>query len=360
MNVDRTKALQKLALGLSLAFALAPPPPLLADDDSANAARLKQMSPEEKEELSRKHLRFEELSPAEQQRLRRLYSSIKTEPDAEELLRTVTRYNRWLATLESADRSTLLDIKDPAQRIARMKELMQQQEERRFKQYFANLPSEDRQTIYKWLADFAVRRADDILRKLPPHIRQRWNDAGDDEDRRREMLFGAWQRYRREFNLPGPNQEDYDALFHRFSPETQKAIESAAANALSAEPEDKRTPERQLALQRQRLEDIVRTALYSRFFRQISQAELLKFFNAMKSDDPRRKVLEGKEGEELRRELQRFYNFEQMGGRGGGPPGGSGRGFGSPRPPPPPPRRNPRPEPPPEDDGKRPPAPDRP
>jgi hypothetical protein len=353
MRCSFGKIWQTSIVSAALLAALAPTLPATADDYSANAARLKELSPEEKEELNRKRLRFEELSLIEKQRLRDLYGSIKADAHADDLLSTATRYNRWLATLESAERSTLLDIKDPQQRIARMKELMQQQEERRFKQYFANLPSEDRQTIFKWLGEFVARHEDDILRRLPPPVRQRIDEAGDDESRRREVLFGTWQRFRREFNLPGPDQEDYDALFERFTPETQKAIESAAANALSAEPEHQRTPEGQQKLQRQRMEDIVRTAIYSRFFRQISQEELLRFYNAMKSDDPRRRQLEGKEGEDLRRELQRLYNMEQMGGRGGGPPGPVIRVYNAPWPPP----RGPRPDEPPESDNseKRPP-----
>jgi hypothetical protein len=359
MRCNRWQAWRIAVLTVPFIGPLAHSRSIAADDYTANAARLQQMSAEEKEELSRKRLRFEELSPAEQERLRKLYGSIKADANADELLGTVTRYNRWLATLESAERSTLLDIKDPEQRIARMKELMQQQEERRFKQYFANLPSEDRATIYKWLADFVVKRADDIVKRLPLPVRQRLDEAGDDEDRRRELLFGTWQRFRRDFNLPGPGPDDYAALFERFTPETQKTIESAAANALTAEPEDQRTPERQKILERQRMEDIVRTAIYSRFFRQISQEELLRFYNAMKTDDPRRRLLEGKEGEELRRELQRLYNYEQMGGRGG--PGPGGRGFGPPWPPPPPPR-GPRPDGPanPDDGAKRPPPDDQP
>jgi hypothetical protein len=64
----------------------------------------------------------------------------------------------------------------------------------------------------------------------------------------------------------------------------------------------------------------------------------------MKSDDARRKQLEGKEGSDLRRELLGMYNYEHFQGRGGppGPPGGfmkvkigpdsssAGRGFGPP------------------------------
>ena len=294
-----------------------------------NARRLQQMTPEQKDDLRRKKIRFDELSADEKQRLRELHDSITSDPDAKELSDTVTRYNRWLASLDATERSTLLDIKDPEQRIARIKELMQQQEERRFRQYFANLPEEDRKTIFKWLGDFVAERADAILERLPPPVKQRIVDAPDDEARRRE-LFGSWQRSRRAFNLPFPGPDDYSQLLKKFTPETQKTIESSAANALSAEPEDKRTPERQLAIQQEKVGEIVRTAMYSRFFAQISEEELFKFHAAMKSDDQRRKQLEGKEGEELRRELQRLYNMERGGWRGGppGPPGG--RGFGPP------------------------------
>src|SRR4029078_4272008 len=86
------------------------------------------------------------------------------------------------------------------------------------------------------------------------------------------------------------------------------------------------TPERKTELERQRMEDLVRIALYSRFFPQISEDELLKFYAAMKTDDPRRKQLEGKEGWELRRELQRMYNSEHFLGRGR-PAGFGGRGL---------------------------------
>jgi len=309
----------------------------LADDSTVqNAERIKQMSPDQKDDLRRKKLRFDELSPDEKQRLRDLHASITSDPNAADLSDTATRYTRWLSSLEATERSTLLDIKDPEQRIARIKELMQQQEERRFRQYFANLPEDDRKTIYKWLSEFVTNHTDEIRERLPPPAKQRIADAPDDEAKRRE-LFGSWLRSRREFDLPFFKSEDYLDLFKKFSPETQKTIESSAVNALSSEPEDQRTTERQLTLQQQRVEELARTALYSRFFPQISQEELLKFYAAMKADDDRRKQLEGKEGDELRRELQRMYNWEHGAARGGsfGPPRGigppGGRGFGPPR-----------------------------
>ena len=130
-------------------------------------------------------------------------------------------------------------------------------------------------------------------------------------------------------DMPFPRSEDYAELFKKFSAETQKTIETSAANKLSSEPAEQRTPERQRALEQERVGELVRMALVARYFLQISLEELLKYYATMKPDDQRRKQLEGKEGEELRRELQRMYNLEHGFGRGGGPPGpGGGRGFG--------------------------------
>lgn len=316
-----------------------------ADDSYAQRAeRIARMTPEEKEELRKKKERFDALSPAEQQRIRALHAAIAADPDSQELIQTMTRYNRWLATLDPTDRYKLLDTRDPQERVARVKELLQQQEERRFRQYFANLPEEDRKTIYQWIGEFLAAQADRVRARLPEGIAHRLEHAPVDEARRRE-LFIAWQRWRRDFDLPAPGSEDYAALLKRFSPETQKQIEAAAQATAASESSTPRDPqqarERLRELQIRRVEELVRTALYSRFFPQVSQQELLKFYQAMKPDDPRRKLLEGKEGEELHRELQRMYNWERSGWSRGGPPEGPGpRGFrgreGLPPPPGPP------------------------
>lgn len=317
----------RLALVASLALLLSIPAALPADDQlAANAARLENMSAEQKEELSRKRLRFDELNTAEQHRLRSLHASIASDPGKDELLDTATRYSRWLSNLDSAERSALLDIKDPQKRIERIKEIMHQQEDRRFRQYFANLSPEDRETIHRWLGEFVAARAAEIRDKLPQHARERIDEAKDSDGRRRELFF-SWQRWLRPSNLPYPGQQDLSELLKRLSAETQKALENTVASDLSKEPENQRTAERRQELQRARMEELMRIALYSRFFPQISHEDLLKFYATMKSDDPRRKQLEGKEGEDLRRELQRMYNYEHSQGRG--PPSG-GRGFGPP------------------------------
>jgi len=111
--------------GLALAAVLGSvlPTSSLADDSTVqNAERIKQMSPDQKDDLRRKKLRFDELSPDEKQRLRDLHASITSDPNAADLSDTATRYTRWLSSLEATERSTLLDIKDPEQRIARIKD----------------------------------------------------------------------------------------------------------------------------------------------------------------------------------------------------------------------------------------------
>jgi len=299
--------------------------PLCADDSyAANAERLEKMTAEQKDDLRRKKLRFDALSLAEQEKLRELHSEIASDANSKELLDTVKSYNRWLATLDAVERSSLLDIKDPSERIARIKTLIQQQEERRFREYAGNLPEDDRTAVFKWLGDWALAHADGIRERLPRDMQQRIDDAPDDEARRR-ALVGAWLQWGQRSTSPAIS--DYSDLLKQLSAETQKTIESSVANELNKEPETQRTPERQQALTQQRIGELVRAARISRIFPQISLDELLKYYAAMKSDDPRRKQLEGKEGEELRSALQRFYNWDHGFGRGG-PPGG--RGFGGP------------------------------
>src|SRR5687767_6902602 len=79
---------------------------LLADEGyQERVERLQKMSPEEKEDLQRKKKRFDELPEAEKDRLRELYAAITIDPQSEALSETIRRYNRWLATLSSAQRS---------------------------------------------------------------------------------------------------------------------------------------------------------------------------------------------------------------------------------------------------------------
>src|SRR5262245_27106695 len=103
-------------LALSLGICVTRPA-YSADDYAANASRLQQMTPEQKDDLRRKKIRFDELSDEEKTRLRDLHEEIAGDPNSKDLQSTATAYNRWLATLDSTERSQLLDIKDTEARI---------------------------------------------------------------------------------------------------------------------------------------------------------------------------------------------------------------------------------------------------
>jgi hypothetical protein len=243
--------------------------------------------------------------------------------------------------LTSPQRAALLSIPDPQERIARIKELMQQQAEQRFREFLPNLPDEDRKVINKWVGEFVVAHEEEILKHMRPEWREKLANSTDEEVRRRDLAMSwGWRYRRREPETPLPTAEEMDKLLNSLSAETRKQIDQTATA-----PKERQTL----------LEELVRRATISRFFPQVSRDELLKFYTEMKGDDPRREKLEPLEGDALYRELTRMFVSERFGGPlgppgrgGGGPPpwGGQGErplfkgGPGSKRPPgePPPPK----------------------
>lgn len=278
-----------------------------------NTERLSKMSADEKAALSKKKQRFDELPPAERERLRELHVSIAQDPQAQELAGTVRRYNQWLANLGLSDRTAILDEKDPEKRIARIKELVHAQEERRFGEFIRGfvekLEPEDKDAFYKWFGDFVERHKELLIKRMPDDIRRRYKDA--DESAGRRYLMGSWSyQYReRENDTPVPSAEDLDQLIAALSPEARKPF---------AAPELRQT----------RVITFMRAAVFSRTAPQVSKDELEKFYHKMPKDDQRRAALENLDGDTLLRELQKLWNVERWrertgpgGGRGGPPPG---------------------------------------
>jgi hypothetical protein len=305
------------------------------ETEQERAARLEKLAPEQKEDLLRKKQRFDALSKEEQQRLRDLHVSITGDAHARELEEIAKRYNQWLATLTSPQRAALLTIQDPKERIARIKELMEQQEEQRFREFLPNLSAEDREAVFRWLATFVGRHEEDIRKNMPPEIRERLAAAPDEEARRRQLIMSwNWQFRRREPTVAQPSTEEFEQLLKSLSAETRHSIEQTVTA----------TDAKVAAEQRQaRIAELVRAATISRLVPQVSRDELLKYYTAMKADDPRRERLEPLEGEALYRELMRMYVNERYGSgppgsRGSGPPGErrDGKGFPGKRPPGPP------------------------
>jgi hypothetical protein len=330
-----------------LAAACASAPVVCADETEVQRLeRLQAMSDAEKAAILGKKSRYDELGPAGQQRLRTLQDAISRDPDAKQLEETITRYNKWLANLSSPQRGAILAIADPTERIKKIKELMQKQEEDRFRLFVQEeVTRADLDTIHAWLGEFVQKNEAQITPRLR-HEWQRHLESLTDEAVRRRTLVTYWQFSRRDPEMTSPSKEDFDQLLGKLSEDFRKRINAVA----KAEDRDRR------------LSELVFGAIVSRAA-QPSRDELQKFYASMPADDTRRERLEGLERDDLYRVLQQMYNEERWGRRGrggggfrggrGGPGGPDGPSFGG-GPPPgiggPPPQRGDRPEPP--DGGK--------
>jgi hypothetical protein len=287
----------------------------------ANAQRLQKLSADEKEDLRRKKYRFDELKPDQKQRLRDLHASITSDPQAPELAKTVRNYHRWLATLDSTQRTAVQDEKDPQKRIAKIKEVVQAQEERRFREFvrdFAeSLEPADKEKFYKWFGDFVERHETHLAKQMPGDVRRRYNEAkeADDSKLSRDYLMRTWSvQYREnESATPAPTAEDIDKLLASLSAEARQPFLA---------------PEQRQA----RVIVFMRAAAFSRSVPQVSEDELKKFYASLKPDDPRRQRLESLDGgDDFLPELRRVWVMDRWRerGRGGGPPPGK---FGEGRP----------------------------
>ena len=283
-------------------------------DGGRDSNKLKSLPPEQKEELLRKKERFDSLSDEEKRKLRELHDSITKSQDAPELEKVMTRFCDWLKTLSSGQRAELLDL-PPDKRIARIKEIMSQQEAARFREYTGNLPENDRDRIYKFLEEFIARHEDQIKDRMPRELRDRLRHL--DEEGRKRMLIGALQNRRNDSDMPFPAREDFEKLLANLSPETQKQLEQA------------RTPEEK----QERTRELVRAAIWSRMFPPVSEEELRKFYTGLPVEA--RERLEPLDPEQMNRELRRMYYADKFrergpwgegGPRGGPPRGGPGRG----------------------------------
>lgn len=184
---------------------------------------------DELDQLRRKQERFGNLPPEEQQRIRELHASIASRPDADRLYGVLHRYNEWLKTLTSEQRAEL-DGLPIDRRIARIKELQQQQEIRNFGLLGdSKLSPEDYPRLLAWLEGFVRRHAQEIVGSLPPEYQTRFRQI---EDPRKQtqmlMIVMARRRPGQTGQLsPQPTREDVKLLLESLSDEAKTVFESA-------------------------------------------------------------------------------------------------------------------------------------
>ncbi len=107
--------------------------PARADDETLaqRRERLEQMSDVEKTRLLQKKRRFDELSEQDQDRLRMLQQELSADPQCSHLRGVLERYSDWLKTLTPVEQAELAKL-PPEQRLAHIKQLVSDQDAKRF------------------------------------------------------------------------------------------------------------------------------------------------------------------------------------------------------------------------------------
>jgi hypothetical protein len=222
--------LAAILLGLPMA-------PAACGDDALEArrAQISALPPAEQQELLRRQERFSALSVEEQDRLRALQAAIDADPNADRLRQVLARYHEWLKTLTPSQRAKLADLA-PKERVSEIKKIQEQQETARDRSHRADLLSwVDMREVLRWTEDFVWVHRQDLLADMSQEQRQRF-EKRDRQRQRRELLFRAFERARRE-RSGGPfevlKQADMDRLVAKLSDPARQAM--AGASTLAAQ-----------------------------------------------------------------------------------------------------------------------------
>ncbi len=222
MRLDRKKIICGCVVALA---ALANP--LAVHPDGTAAARRKQlaeMSAEQVNELHRKEQRFHALPVEEQDRLRKLHAQIASDPRSAQLLETLRHYNEWLKTLDPVQQAELQGL-SPGDRIARINELRQRDEQRHFPiANNARLSAPDMRAVLEWLDSFITTHQEEIIATLPKGRAQSQFRVADPQQRR-IMLRLAYIRGIEGNEVPTPGSDDIAELRKRVSNEARKLLE---------------------------------------------------------------------------------------------------------------------------------------
>jgi hypothetical protein len=295
----------------------------LGEDLRERQQRIKELSPQEKQELQRRELRFRSLSEAEQQRLRALHQAIQEAPDAEMLEAVLVRYHAWLNGLRPGQRADLKDL-PPEQRITRIRETLEAEAAQRFHRFAEDqLEFDDRRVIGEWLRNLAREHEDEVLKRLSPEGRE-WIESAEEDSRDRRIRLVTMLRF-----IP-PQDWDFsseilDELSEKLSPKAREALRR----------------EQDPAKRARLVGTWTRATLLSMRGWQppVPQEQLLEFFNNHVSATDRARM-EALPTEQLRVELERRYYAhhgwrERRGpdgdGTSAGPRGRPGFPYGDPR-----------------------------
>ncbi len=292
-NCRRTRIALVSVMLVSVACIVSTSDVLANDDASENRLqRLAKMSPIEKERLRQQQERFLKLPSEQQSQLRKLDSAIATDDHADRLRQVMNSYNDWLSALPSDERVALLSLPTD-QRIDRIKEILEQQEQERFAELFdSKLQPSDQKVLIEWVHRLITRQEEQILQHLTSMELQRLMRVEDIAQRR--MLMAMLLRWKsrniRLFELLQPTPEDLSQL--------SASLSALARDTLAAARDDK---EREKLIQMW-----ARTVIDNRARPAATKEELQRFLRDIATDD-QRVYLESLPPERMRFELQRLY-----------------------------------------------------
>jgi hypothetical protein len=273
-----------------------------ADELDERRKKLETMSAEDKDALLRKKERFDRLSAAEQQRMRTLHAAIESHHDGDRLKAVLARYNEWLKSLPTAERTRLLGL--PAQeRIKQIKVHQQQQVRKTYGLLAENqTPPGDLGQLFLWANAYVRRHEREILAGLPQQYREQFQRA--DPRRRQRMLLsaaiGLMGRRRPGQRMPLPTAEEMEQLKHALSPQAKRILENESDAA------------RRIMLVQRWLQ----VAMLARLVPPIENDELQRFFDEDLNDTEREK-LDQLSPDQRQRQLRRLYFMRNRTGRGG-------------------------------------------
>ena len=191
-------------------------------------ARIEQMSPEARRQLFEDWRRFESLPREERDQLRQLHNDIEAHQNREELERVMKAYYDWVSDLPDFDRAELARL-SPAERVAKVVELQQQQQRRGFRGrpggsfghgVFAGktgipiLSPEDVEAVRKWILRYAVDRRRELAAALTREAREKWEAEFDkvlrespDEEKLIWGMLIRWHLANPKKDLPLPDSD---------------------------------------------------------------------------------------------------------------------------------------------------------
>jgi hypothetical protein len=303
------------------------PAALVSLRDAREVARaLDSMSPIERDRLQRMRTQFESLSAEEQDRMRQLHQQLWESPDGQRLFGVLERYRDWLTTLSAGQRDDLLAL-SAEHRVAAIGRMKAEQDAKRFAEQAPGLTQSDAQAVGRWLRDYLVQNAENILQQLPDEV-ERHIRSVDNKQRQMKFLTMVAIRHQLLRHLPPPRPEELQQLLKSLSPAARQHLESLDS-----------TPDR-LAMVRGWIE----ANWNSRFrYSRVTDEQLEKFYMSLPADE--QEQLDRLPAPELQASLRRLYHEQRMMRRPPSPPGRRPEA-GGPRPPrfdgqrgPPPPQR---------------------